>query len=130
MQSTVDQLNRLAKLSPDKRELLFKALSEKAVRKAPQRIPRRDQLDHIPVSYAQARLWFIDQMSAGSSAYNVPAVIRLKGPLNLVAFEHSIREVMRRHEILRTTFGVFGEEPEQVIADNVALDLTYCDLRG
>jgi amino acid adenylation domain-containing protein/non-ribosomal peptide synthase protein (TIGR01720 family) len=130
MQPAVDQLNRLAKLSPDKRELLFKALSEKAVRKLPQTISRRDQVDHLPVSYAQARLWFIDQMSGGSSTYNVPAVIQLKGPLSVVAFEHSMREVMRRHEILRTSFGVFGEEPEQVIADNVALDLTYCDLRS
>ena len=56
------------------------------------------------MSYAQQRLWFIDQLQSGSSSYNISAALRLKGALDVEALRMSFDEIVRRHEILRTTF--------------------------
>ncbi len=58
----------------------------------------------FPASFAQHRLWFLDQLEPGSSAYIMPTAYRLHGPLQLVALERSLNEIVRRHEVLRTTF--------------------------
>ncbi|MFL7793814.1 MAG: condensation domain-containing protein, partial [Anaerolineae bacterium] len=73
--------------------------------------------DAIPLSFAQQRLWFIDQLSPGNSAYNVPTAFRVEGPLDLDALQHSLSEIVRRHEVLRTTFPIAGESPVQAISD-------------
>ena len=57
--------------------------------------------EHIPLSFSQERLWFIDRLE-GSVQYHVPAVLRLKGELNPEALEYTLRSVIRRHEVLRT----------------------------
>ena len=64
-------------------------------------VPRNGDL---ALSFAQQRLWFFDQLEPGLSAYNIPAAVRLKGPLNLAALEQSLNEIVKRHESLRTTF--------------------------
>jgi amino acid adenylation domain-containing protein len=69
----------------------------------------------LPLSFAQQRLWFLDQLELGSATYNIPAAVRLMGALNIDALEHSISEVIRRHEALRTTFSVVDGRPVQVI---------------
>ena len=89
-------------------------------------VPRDREL---PLSFGQQRLWFIDQLEPGSSVYNFPAAVRLKGPLNLVALEQSLNEIVKRHEALRTTFGVVDGRPVQVIAPLVTLTLPLVDLR-
>jgi amino acid adenylation domain-containing protein len=71
---------------------------------------------YLPLSFAQQRLWFIDQLEPGNSAYNFPAAVRLKGPLNVVALERTVNEIVRRHETLRTTFATVDGRPVQVIA--------------
>jgi condensation domain-containing protein/AMP-binding enzyme/phosphopantetheine binding protein len=68
-----------------------------------------------PLSFAQQRLWFIHQLDVKSPAYNLPAAIRLNGSLNIVALERALTEIARRHEALRTTFEVVGNQPVQVI---------------
>ncbi|MGA2411929.1 MAG: amino acid adenylation domain-containing protein, partial [Candidatus Binataceae bacterium] len=83
----------------------------------------------LPLSFAQQRLWFIDQLDPGSSVYNFPAAVRLKGPLNVVALEQSLNEILKRHEALRTTFSVVDGRPVQVIAPILALTLPLVDLR-
>ena len=89
-------------------------------------VPRGGEL---PLSFAQQRLWFIDQLEPGSSVYNFPAAVRLKGPLNVAALKQSLDEIVKRHEALRTTFAIVDGRPIQVIAPLLTLTLPIVDLR-
>jgi len=81
-----------------------------------------------PLSFAQQRLWFLDQLEPGNPAYNLPLPVRLTGELSLEALERTFAEVARRHAALRTTFAVQDGQPVQVIADPAPLDLRVLDL--
>src|SRR6185369_10326711 len=70
----------------------------------------------LPLSYAQQRLWFLDQLAPGSLAYNIPLAVRLKGRLEVEALQRTLDEVVRRHEVLRTTFVEVNGAPVQVVA--------------
>jgi amino acid adenylation domain-containing protein len=70
----------------------------------------------LPLSFAQQRLWFLDQLEPGSALYNNPTAIRLTGALDAAALERTLAEIVRRHEALRTTFGAAEGRPVQVIA--------------
>ncbi|WP_199304817.1 non-ribosomal peptide synthetase [Coleofasciculus sp. FACHB-125] len=90
----------------------------------------------FPASFAQQRLWFLDQLIPGNAIYNVPTVIRLKGTLNFAALEQTFNEIVRRHEALRTTFKVLEGQPVQVIpaescakASGLTIPLSVVDLR-
>ena len=91
-----------------------------------QPVPRDGDL---PLSFAQQRLWFIDQLDPGNSVYNFPVAVRLKGSLNLAALEQSLNEIVRRHEALRTTFSMVDGQPAQVIASTLTITLPVMDLR-
>jgi amino acid adenylation domain-containing protein len=67
----------------------------------------------LPLSYAQQRLWFLHQLEPESTAYNLPTAIRILGPLDVPSLEKSFREVVRRHEVLRTRFITLDGEPAQ-----------------
>ncbi len=82
----------------------------------------------IPLSFAQQRLWFLDQMEPSNSFYNLSSALRLNGPLDHQALEQSFAEIIRRHEVLRTTFQVSGEAPVQVIASEPCFSLPLIDL--
>jgi amino acid adenylation domain-containing protein len=69
----------------------------------------------LPLSFAQQRLWFIDQLEPDNAAYNIPLALQLDGDLNRDALIHSVKEIVRRHEVLRTTFAIDDEQPVQVI---------------
>jgi amino acid adenylation domain-containing protein len=84
----------------------------------------------IPASFAQQRLWFLDQLDPGSPMYNVPAMVRLTGELDVPALERTIAELVRRHEVLRTSFRSKSGVPEQVIAETVPLELPVEELSG
>ncbi|WP_347272348.1 amino acid adenylation domain-containing protein, partial [Leptolyngbya sp. FACHB-36] len=83
-----------------------------------------------PVSFAQQRLWFLQQIAPHNPFYNVPAAIRLSGQLNPVVLEQSFNEIVRRHEALRTTFTTLDGQPVQVIAPSLTLSVPIVDLRS
>ena len=90
----------------------------------------RNELDRLPLSFAQERLWFLDQLERGSATYNIPWTVRLRGRLNVSALERSLQEVVRRHEVLRTTCVVVDGVPQAVVREPAAFRLTVTDLRG
>ncbi|MFN6563694.1 MAG: non-ribosomal peptide synthetase [Nostoc sp. ChiSLP01] len=83
----------------------------------------------FPPSFAQQRLWFLDQLIPGNSIYNVPTVIRLTGSLNLAALEQTFNEIVRRHETLRTTFIVLDGQPLQAITPSLTIPISVFDLQ-
>ncbi|WP_414561754.1 MULTISPECIES: amino acid adenylation domain-containing protein [unclassified Anabaena] len=88
-----------------------------------------DRTEKLPLSFAQQRLWFLDQLEGGSSTYNVPAALELKGTLNPVALEQSLVAIAQRHEALRTTFPMVDGYPVQAIADDIKISLPVVDLQ-
>ncbi|MES1241578.1 MAG: non-ribosomal peptide synthase/polyketide synthase, partial [Acidobacteriota bacterium] len=88
------------------------------------------RLDRGPLSFSQERLWFLDRLEPGSTAYNIPAALRLTGALDPEALAASLSEIVRRHEALRTTFEEKDGEPVQVVRPAVPLALPAEDLRG
>ena len=87
-------------------------------------------LQPLPLSFAQQRLWFLDQLKPGNAAYNLPLMVRLRGPLMVQAVERSLNEIVQRHESLRTVFQMHGENPVQVIMSPQQFDLQYSMLQA
>ncbi|WP_164003075.1 condensation domain-containing protein, partial [Pyxidicoccus caerfyrddinensis] len=84
----------------------------------------------LPLSFAQQRLWFLDQLAPGSSAYNMPFALRLSGVLDTEALRQSLEALVHRHESLRTTFRDEPGGSVQVISSPTALRLELVDLRS
>ncbi len=91
-------------------------------------IPRADRSQPLPLSFAQQRLWFLDQLEPDNPLYNIPWSLRLSGSLNAVALERSIHALTERHETLRTTFATAADKPVQVIAPQLRVPLSIVDL--
>ncbi len=81
-----------------------------------------------PASFAQQRLWFLDQLEPGRAAYHLPAAAKLVGDLDTMALERAINEVVRRHETLRTTLVSVDGVPHQVVADRLELSMAVENL--
>jgi acyl carrier protein len=82
----------------------------------------------LPLSFAQQRLWFLDQLEPGSAAYNIPAAVRLAGRLDASALERALAGVVKRHEALRTTFVAEGGQPRQSLSPAGPFALPLVDL--
>jgi amino acid adenylation domain-containing protein len=93
-------------------------------------IPRRLSSDPPPLSFAQQRMWFLDQLEPGLSIYNVSLDVCINGNLDVAALERSLNETVRRHEVLRTTFVTDGDQPVQIIAPFQPGRLPVIDLTG
>ncbi|MET0396513.1 MAG: amino acid adenylation domain-containing protein [Longimicrobiaceae bacterium] len=93
-------------------------------------IPRRAGDGPAPLSFAQQRLWFIHQLDPASSAYNMPASLRLRGALDVRALRRALAEVVRRHEAVRTILVDRGGEPVQVVLPAGPLPFPVLDLAG
>ncbi len=128
-----DFSDRLAALSPEQRALFELRRKQKGLRETQdQPIPRRAPAPHYPLSFDQLRLWFLYQFAPDNAAYNINGGVRLTGLLDRDLLERSINEIIRRHEILRTTFtqrvpAVDGQ-PVQLIAPRLTITVEQADL--
>ncbi|MCG8364581.1 MAG: amino acid adenylation domain-containing protein, partial [Pseudanabaenales cyanobacterium] len=84
---------------------------------------------HLPLSFAQQRLWFLDQLEAGETPYNMTAAVRLTGRLNVAALDRVVQEIIQRHEILRTSFPMVDGAPCQVIVPSLTATLPVINLQ-
>lgn len=84
--------------------------------------------ESLPLSFAQQRLWFLDQLETGSFLYNVPRAFRISGDLNVEALRRTFDVIVARHEVLRTTFATVDGNPVQVIAESLRVPLPTVDL--
>lgn len=82
-----------------------------------------------PLSFAQHRLWFMDQLEIDRAVYNVPFAVRFRGPLDAICLQKSVAHIIERHEVLRTTFPIVDGQPVQVVGPAFAIDLPHVDLR-
>lgn len=116
--------------------LAKRMLFEKRLRGEPLNVSTKQQIPVVlshgdgPLSFAQRQLWLIDQLTPGIPTYHIPRVFRLQGLLNIGMLEWSVNEIVRRHEILRTTFvAVKGGLPKQVIHPVLEVPLSIIDLQ-
>ncbi|MEN3329447.1 MAG: hypothetical protein V7638_4254 [Acidobacteriota bacterium] len=93
-------------------------------------ITRVDRHGYLPLSFAQERLWFLDQLEKDSAFYNMPAAFRVTGSLSVENLRRAFDALTMRHEALRTTFAVVDEKPVQVISETPAVTFTVSDLRS
>ncbi|MEO0869237.1 MAG: condensation domain-containing protein, partial [Cyanobacteria bacterium J06642_11] len=91
-------------------------------------IYRRSGTTHPPLSFAQQRLWFLQQLEPDNPFYNERGFLQLTGSLDIAALEQSVNQIVQRHEILRTTFKLLGGQPVQIIAPNLTLALPVVNL--
>src|SRR5262245_47294914 len=103
-------------ISSIKYKLLTSLLARQGI-ELPRKIARRESSGTIPLSFAQQRLWFLDQLAPNNPFYNIPVAVRMEGRLDLEVLERVVNEIIRRHEILRTRFGVEAGEPVQIIEE-------------
>ena len=91
--------------------------------------PRPPELSPVPLSFAQHRLWFLDRFEPGSPLYNIPVPIRIRAAVNAAALGRALNELVRRHQVLRTSFPARDGQPEQRIDPAPVVPLPVVDLR-
>jgi amino acid adenylation domain-containing protein/non-ribosomal peptide synthase protein (TIGR01720 family) len=110
--------------------LLTDAASSTGSPRTLESVPVALRPDPLPPSFAQQRLYFMDRLAPQNAFYNVPLAVRLDGPLEVDALDRALREIVARHEALRTVFGEIGGVPFQRVLADQAPELSIVDLRG
>src|SRR4051794_40252407 len=111
MSDVNDLSRRRSQLSDERRALLDKWTRGAGRAVHSPVVARRSTYSPVSISFAQQRLWFLDQLVPGSPAYTISDVLRLSGPLRLAVLQRSLNEIVRRHESLRTTFSLLDGLP-------------------
>ena len=120
-----------AQIAEHKQELLqFLSDYEQSATFIPPPILRRTSSDPAPLSFAQERLWFLEQLESESAIYNICRASRLAGQLNIAALESSLSEIVRRHEILRSQIRVIDGRAMQITVSLHEFKLHFTDLRS
>ena len=128
-----DLSQRIASLSPQQRALLLLRVQKKTAEIADDniaRLPRDADKTSFALSFAQQRLWFLDQLEPGIAYYNISMSWRLIGALGVAVLHQSFSDIVSRHEVLRTSFATVDEQPIQIVHSTKTLPLTVVDLRG
>ena len=121
---------RLARLSPAKRALLDLELKQQNVPlDRSLTIPRRPTRNQAPLSLAQRRLWFLNQLEPDTPNYNESSALRLTGQLDTAALQNAVNRIIARHEVLRATISNQDGESIQTIRPPQRVDLEIVDLR-
>jgi len=123
-----DVARRLGSLPHDKQAEFARYLDQRGISVLSLPIVPQVRPAAIPLSFAQRRLWLVDQLQPNSSQYNVPQVHVLAGALDQPALERALGDLVARHEALRTTFIEAGGEPAQVVNPAPPIDLAVHDL--
>ncbi len=123
-----DLSRRIANLSPAKRILLERKLQAHRATPLPEAIVPRNHAGPVPLSFAQQRLWLLEQLEGELVAYNIPFAMRLSGPLDVEALRRALETIIQRHEPLRTIFRLQEGEPAQVILPPSPFELPLIDL--
>ncbi|HEU4325821.1 MAG TPA: condensation domain-containing protein, partial [Roseiflexaceae bacterium] len=123
-----DASNPRDPISAQRRLLFEQRLRQKGLLGGQQHIARRSAPGPVALSFAQERLWFVDQLQTGAPNYNVPCAIHLAGALDRKALETSLQAVVDRHEALRTVFRIIDGQLVQVVAPAGHVPLTPVDL--
>ncbi|TMQ67695.1 MAG: amino acid adenylation domain-containing protein, partial [Candidatus Eisenbacteria bacterium] len=129
MSKTSEPPDPFGDLPADRRAALLQALLDRSVRRAAAAsITRRPPDLPAPLSFAQRRLWFLDRLGPATPTYHMARAIRMRGRLRVETLERSLNEIVRRHDILRTTFAETASGPIQVVAPSLVLTLPVVDL--
>ncbi|MEP6743440.1 MAG: condensation domain-containing protein, partial [bacterium] len=113
-------LQKGLKLSPEEKRALLADLLRK----------KSKQARTVATSFAQQRLWFLDQLDPQSAAFNIARATRIRGRLDVEALTNALNILVARHESLRTNFALADGEPAQVISSPQEIDLAIVDLQG
>src|SRR5262245_41053485 len=118
-------------LSPARKALLEKLRQGQGDHRASVvELRERARSGPVPLSFAQQRLWFLDQLVPGNPFYNINSVVPLKVPIDVKALRWSVNEIVRRHDALRTVFTTVDGTPMQVVRQQLEVDLPVIDLQS
>ncbi len=129
-----DLIKRIAGLPPEKRSLLLRQLKDAGISLTDstgeeiEPITAVERSGELPLSWAQERLWFLDQLVPGNPFYNIPTALRISGDLDITALERCFTEIVRRHETLRTRIISHDGSPLQVIDEAAEIHMPRVDL--
>ena len=115
-------------LAKNKAELILLLHEKNAAPDTDLPLIKTERPQNLPLSFAQERLWLLNQLEPDSPFYNEQTAFKLHGQLNVVALEQSLNKIIERHEALRTNFHTINEQPVQVIADSLTLNVPVVDL--
>ena len=121
---------RIAALSPEKRALLERQLRHGAPATTAEAPVPQARGERLPLSFAQQRLWVLEQIEPGHSFYHLPLAMKLTGPVSVEVLEKALNEIVRRHDALRTTFVNVDGSPSQIVAPSLHVPLDVVDFHG
>ncbi|HEY2499099.1 MAG TPA: amino acid adenylation domain-containing protein, partial [Candidatus Angelobacter sp.] len=126
-----DLIMNVVELSPEELQSLADRLQRKRRPAETPLIEKRMRPAAVPMSYGQEALWLLERSRSVGPAYNEPLGVRLSGPLQIMALERGLKEIVRRHESLRTRFGTTGDgQHVQIIDSEGMIPLSFFDLSG
>ena len=124
-----DLNQRVANLSPEKRRILeMRLMGESARGDKAQVIPRKNASETSLLSFAQQRLWILDQLESNSAVYNITRAVKIEGALEVAVLQKALNAIVTRHATLRTVFAFEGGQPVQVIKESCPIDVSVIDL--